>query len=663
MATPSAAQALEHGIVHHYNAEKGYGFIIDATITTAAERERATTAFFHISNCDVQTPEPRIGERVLFEKQGGPKRPAATAVYRVEINPPAAVGRANPPKESSTSAKPPAASGSTTSLEKAFNERRKLLAELPSFFQGGKHPRYVYVDLDNIWGFTQRLAEGEPGSTVSRLVAFYYNTPETIAAKLRTMGHNGVNWNVRRQETTTDTSMQLELLNAKRPCAAHPKTLVLVTGDGNIAPNSMCFREIMDLYIRDGWFVEVHAWLTTMARSYIEYQREYPSTVVIRPFDDGNVGEIYAAMINLLSNGGGEKHVSAGLAMLVQDVLDASLDTQQLVLTSALRELMNAAVWPKLSDEDSRRDKVGSEGALGVVFFHISTCNVQTPYPVRGEQHIVLVASLQNELDTEQHLRLRERTEQERAAQLDFGYTNLPSPVAAAPREPEPPRTMHCAVCMDDHLLEDVFLITGCDHTYCRDSMRTYILGKLHAHDVTPSCPHDGCETVLSDADLTSVLTADEQQQYYDTCLNLAVGSIPGVFKCLEEDCRGVAALSDDDPHFVCPLCDAERCVTCNTRQWHDGVTCAQHRQRTQDSELHPEQLRLIYGARAYQCARCGYGPIEHTNCSSLSAHHGERHGNAFVNNACPRCNWLAGSINEWPRWNGQLPIPLQPQP
>lgn len=204
-------------------------------------------------------------------------------------------------------------------LCKGVHQKQRLLSQSPPFFQGGRFPRYVYVDLDNVWvsflnahhiverfpgvastrelqldleGFARRLAIGEAGSTVARMVLFYFNTPESIAAKLRSIQVPGVQWDVRKQETTTDTTMQLELLNAKCPCAAHRKTLVLVTGDGNVAPNSMCFRYIVDMYLIDGWFVEVHAWLSTMARAYIDFQREYPSTVMIRPLDDDQVGEI-----------------------------------------------------------------------------------------------------------------------------------------------------------------------------------------------------------------------------------------------------------------------------------------------------------------------------------------------------------------------------------
>jgi len=59
---------------------------------------------------------------------------------------------------------------------------------------------------------------------------------------------------------------------------------------------------------------------------------------------------------------------------------------------------------------------------------------------------------------------------------------------------------------------------------------------------------------------------------------------------------------------------------------------------------------------------RCRFGPILHANCSDLRSHHLQDHSvgggrrGATVNNACPRCGWFAGSIGEWPRWEGKLP-------
>ena len=73
---------------------------------------------------------------------------------------------------------------------------------------------------------------------------------------------------------------------------------------------------------------------------------------------------------------------------------------------------------------------------------------------------------------------------------------------------------------------------------------------------------------------------------------------------------------------------------------------------------------------RAYQCARCGLGPVEHANCNDLAAHHGQHLiarrqvcrtrgfvvGSDRVNNACARCGWFSANISDWHAWDGRLP-------
>lgn len=303
VSTPSE---LEKGLVKLYNADERFGFI--------TRGDGSEDVFFHVNDCDVQTPEVSVGEIVRFEDEQGPRGRRAARVIR---NNPGGGNHGRP----SASPRTPTRKSSPRDFEKLLRAKQRALAELPQKFGGGKYPRFVYVDLDNIWtsfmkarhilssfegaettrdllfdldGLTLRLSSGGASSSVDRLVAFYFNTPETIARALRKRRYlpDGVTWDVRKQETASDTSMQLELLKDKRPCGSYPKTLVLVTGDGNIAPNGMGFRDVVDLYLRDGWFIEVHAWLSTTAQSYIEFQRQYPSQVVIRPFDDGRVVEL-----------------------------------------------------------------------------------------------------------------------------------------------------------------------------------------------------------------------------------------------------------------------------------------------------------------------------------------------------------------------------------
>lgn len=58
------------------------------------------------------------------------------------------------------------------------------------------------------------------------------------------------------------------------------------------------------------------------------------------------------------------------------------------------------------------------------------------------------------------------------------------------------------------------------------------------------------------------------------------------------------------------------------------------------------------------QCGRCAFGPVDHTGCSDLWAHHNEQNGRCIVSNACPRCGWFARSIRNWPRYNPRVRTP-----
>eukprot|EP00746_Dinoflagellata_sp_MGD_P000261 gnl/MRDRNA2_/MRDRNA2_100464_c0_seq1.p1 gnl/MRDRNA2_/MRDRNA2_100464_c0~~gnl/MRDRNA2_/MRDRNA2_100464_c0_seq1.p1 ORF type:complete len:1140 (+),score=257.13 gnl/MRDRNA2_/MRDRNA2_100464_c0_seq1:110-3529(+) len=68
-------------------------------------------------------------------------------------------------------------------------------------------------------------------------------------------------------------------------------------------------------------------------------------------------------------------------------------------------------------------------------------------------------------------------------------------------------------------------------------------------------------------------------------------------------------------------------------------------------------QLRRQYLGRAFQCANCSFGPIDHFACGDLAAHHGEQIARGVsINNACPKCNWFSSDIDDWPQWDGTVP-------
>ena len=80
---------------------------------------------------------------------------------------------------------------------------------------------------------------------------------------------------------------------------------------------------------------------------------------------------------------------------------------------------------------------------------------------------------------------------------------------------------------------------------------------------------------------------------------------------------------------------------------------------RTDDFVQH---LRRQFLGRAYQCADCGYGPIDHFACGDLQAHHGEQVGASSINNSCPRCGWFSNDIDDWAKWDGKVPEEALPK-
>jgi len=91
----------------------------------------------------------------------------------------------------------------------------------------------------------------------------------------------------------------------------------------------------------------------------------------------------------------------------------------------------------------------------------------------------------------------------------------------------------------------------------------------------------------------------------------------------------------------------------------------AKRRQRAAAEVQRVESLQALQAALregdgsflAYECPRCGCGPITHVACENLRTHHREsrdRWGRGRISNACPHCGWFSANISNWPRWTGE---------
>jgi hypothetical protein len=143
-------------------------------------------------------------------------------------------------------------------------------------------------------------------------------------------------------------------------------------------------------------------------------------------------------------------------------------------------------------------------------------------------QRILLVSIFQDEVDSEQGFDLN--PEPSASPSSPVGTIKQPvengSPQLHPDPEPEPSHELQCEICMDDALIDDVVLVSGCDHAFCSQCLRNYAVDRIDQEDVKPECPFQGCASVLSDVDLARVLSIDEQKKYYDARMKLTVGSV-----------------------------------------------------------------------------------------------------------------------------------------
>ncbi|KAF1335411.1 hypothetical protein FI667_g1050, partial [Globisporangium splendens] len=186
--------------------------------------------------------------------------------------------------------------------------RLRMLQENPSeYTRSEDRQRFVFMDMDNITTsfftsdhlyqqipgatstrdlrlnfkmLTERVCGKEKPELVKRQLATYFKTSEVLAQAFKQR-----RWTVKKQETASDTTLQLELYTQLFSSATDARTLVLVTGDGNREDDDRSFIGIVRKYLENSWCVEIHSWLHSLSEAYIDFQKTYPVSFKVYPLD------------------------------------------------------------------------------------------------------------------------------------------------------------------------------------------------------------------------------------------------------------------------------------------------------------------------------------------------------------------------------------------
>ncbi|ELT95569.1 hypothetical protein CAPTEDRAFT_228754 [Capitella teleta] len=134
-------------------------------------------------------------------------------------------------------------------------------------------------------------------------------------------------------------------------------------------------------------------------------------------------------------------------------------------------------------------------------------------------------------------------------------------------------QSMHtCGICFDEKLGSEFFLISECQHHFCRDCLTSYC--QMHVRDGTVTqlrCPQDECKVSLPHPVLANVLGQEELIRLERLQLERALDAMDDVQWCPR--CMFPVILEDDGKFGSCTKCFFTFCVRCKDA-WHQGLPC-----------------------------------------------------------------------------------------
>jgi len=174
--------------------------------------------------------------------------------------------------------------------------------------------------------------------------------------------------------------------------------------------------------------------------------------------------------------------------------------------------------------------------------------------------------------------------------------------------------TFFCSVCFEDHPEAERFVCCRQGHSLCRETARDYVMMSLQtsAEVHCPECKAEQPEgaddrepvAVLVEPGRIVGLLSNSQGDLYRRSRARLAGRLAGNWEC--PHCWTSVGVGDewsDVMRFTCPnpKCARDVCLSCRSREWHEGKTCDEF----QASVMGPE-IAMRRRAGAKHCPTCG---------------------------------------------------------
>mmetsp|Transcript_7311 Transcript_7311/g.13514 ORF Transcript_7311/g.13514 Transcript_7311/m.13514 type:complete len:378 (+) Transcript_7311:127-1260(+) len=213
--------------------------------------------------------------------------------------------------------------------------------------------------------------------------------------------------------------------------------------------------------------------------------------------------------------------------------------------------------------------------------------------------------------------RERERLESERfAKQLQDQFDAEEHKVVV---QPDP----MCAICLDPIKEQDYMPLETCGHMLHPSCINEFLTLQVNDRKFPITCPIPECKLEVSIIDIQYRLEPQVYQKFEEYSFNSFVQRHAADMSCCPTpDCKYAFVWTGESPHFLCPICEKHYCLDCRC-EYHDGISCEEHRKLTDVNELDKMFERFVQGVNYKQCPQCRFWVEKVDGCDTMTCNCG----------------------------------------
>ncbi|XP_029165819.1 uncharacterized protein LOC114936705 [Nylanderia fulva] len=204
--------------------------------------------------------------------------------------------------------------------------------------------------------------------------------------------------------------------------------------------------------------------------------------------------------------------------------------------------------------------------------------------------------------------------------------------------------SIECPICFVTYGPREGVILRDCLHMFCRPCIANTI---AYCEEAEVKCPYRDvdytCESTLQEREIKALVEPEVYQQHLAKSITQAENNAGNkAFHCKTPDCPGWCIYDDDVNNFLCPVCGANNCLTCQVV--HAGKNCKQYQQELQFSKETDQESRrtaamlkeMVDRGEALACPTCAVVLMKKWGCDWL---------------VCSMCKTEICWVTRGPRW------------